>query len=316
MRSKIEQFYRNLRTNYRNTNWWRTVIAEVGIQPTHQLLSVGGSGIDVMAADWDTLIVLDACRADLFESVADMDRFGEYSVVTSAGSMTAEWTTRNFAGRRFEDTVYVSANPFTTKLAGDSFYRLAEVWRESFDPDHRTVLPEDVVEAAIEAHEAHPEKRMVVHFMQPHFPFVRSEHLQFTGWSDEEIMDDQPRHGRPSDPWDALEMGVRTGREVWEGYADNLAYALEHAVELLDAFDGRTVVTSDHGNLLGERAWPIPIRLYGHPKGVRHPDLVRVPWAVVENGPRRTITAGDPEAVEEYDQAELTERLRQLGYHE
>lgn len=314
--SKVERFYRNLRSNYRNTNWWRTVVAELGIQPAHALLSVQGDGIDVMAADWDTLIVLDACRADLFADVADMDAFDEYDVVTSAGSMTAEWTTKNFAGRRFDDTVYVTANPFTTKLAGESFYRLQEVWREAFDEERRTVLPEAVADATREAHEEFPEKRLVVHFMQPHFPFVRSEALQFTGWDDAEILDDQPRSGRPSDPWDALEMGVATREEVYAAYADNLQYALESVYDLLSDLDGRTVVTSDHGNLLGERAWPIPIKLYGHPKGVRHPDLVRVPWAVAENGARRRIVAGDPEDAAEYDTEELNERLRQLGYNE
>lgn len=45
--------------------------------------------------------------------------------------------------------------------------------------------------------------------------------------------------------------------------------------------DGTTVVTSDHGNHLGEFATPFPIRLYGHPEGIRTPELIRVPWLVV-----------------------------------
>lgn len=315
MNSNLEKYYRNLRANYDNSNWWRTVLAEVGVRPVHALLS-SDDGVRVMTEDWDTLVVLDACRFDLFESVADLGRYDDYTAVTSAGSMTAEWVRKNFAGGSYPDTVYVTANPFVSKLAGDVFHELVEVWRDSFDLDHRTVLPGPVVEAARAAHERFPDKRLVVHFMQPHFPFVRREELQFSGWRNEEIMDDEPRSGRPTDPWDALEMGLVTREAVLEGYADNLSYVLEHVDGLLDELDGRTVVTSDHGNLLGERAWPFPVRLYGHPQGVRLPGLVRVPWAVVDDGDRREVVAGATRSESDYDREQLTERLRDLGYHE
>jgi len=33
----------------------------------------GRTGIEVMAADWDTLVVLDACRYDLFTEINDIE---------------------------------------------------------------------------------------------------------------------------------------------------------------------------------------------------------------------------------------------------
>ena len=47
---------------------------------------------------------------------------------------------------------------------------------------------------------------------------------------------------------------------------------------LIESLDGKTVVTSDHGNLFGRRLWPIPLQKYGHPPGLRFPELIEVPW--------------------------------------
>ncbi|ELZ23103.1 hypothetical protein C475_15679, partial [Halosimplex carlsbadense 2-9-1] len=90
--------------------------------------------------------------------------------------------------------------------------------------------------------------------------------------------------------------------------------------ELLGELSGKTVVTSDHGNMLGERARPIPIREWGHPDGVYTPELVTVPWLEYESGPRREVVAEAPvDETESGDAVEddvVAERLRNLGYAE
>jgi hypothetical protein len=78
--------------------------------------------------------------------------------------------------------------------------------------------------------------------------------------------------------------------------------------------DGRTVITSDHGNLVGERAWPVPVRLYGHPEGIRHPALVKVPWAVIEGDGRRAVVDEGVHAVTGEADEVVEQRLRDLGY--
>jgi hypothetical protein len=65
--------------------------------------------------------------------------------------------------------------------------------------------------------------------------------------------------------------------QIWRAYADNLSIVLPEVSRLLDEFIGRTVVTSDHGNLLGYRCWPVPYREWGHPKGLYTDRLVEVP---------------------------------------
>jgi hypothetical protein len=268
-----------------------------------------------MDEDWDTLVVLDACRADLFEEVVDTSRFDDYRRVKSLGSGTGEWTERNFTDDRFGDTVYVASNPHTSRIAGDRFYDLTEVWRESFSDEHRTVPPEAVTEAALRTYGDHPDKRLIVHYMQPHHPFITRPDLQF-GHENEQFGGTRTADvERPRHVWDALEMGRISRAEAWAAYGENLNAVMDHALRVADEVPGRTVITSDHGNLLGERVFPLPVRMYSHANGVRHPALVDVPWAVLD-GERREVVAGEAASVSTSDEQSIKRRLRQLGYAE
>jgi len=40
---------------------------------------------------------------------------------------------------------------------------------------------------------------------------------------------------------------------------------------------GKSVITSDHMNLLGERLFPVPTKGYVHPIGLHKPELLKVP---------------------------------------
>ena len=211
---------------------------------------------------------------------------GELSTRVSRAAHTSEFLLGNFHERELLDTVYVTASPILQR-GYDSKYRptfhaVVNVWEEAgWDDESGTVLPETMVEYALEAAREYPRKRLVVHFMQP----------LMTG-----------RIRVPAD-------------EVWRAYRDNLDRALPHVERLLAELSGKTVVTSDHGNMIGERARPIPIREWGHPPGVYTPELTRVPWLEHTAGPRRTVVA---EASEESEDAVtddvVSDRLRHLGY--
>lgn len=268
-------------------------------------------GLDVMAADWDTLIVLDACRYDTFEAECDLP--GRLERRESRGSHTVEFLAGNFADRDLEDTVYVTASPqlrrwwdrIDTKL-----HDVIDVWREDgWNDEHHTVLPETMMAYALDAHDRYPNKRLVVHFLQPHYPFIDApRELNPRRFGD---TDDRP------DIWGLLRRGDADvdPESVRRAYRDNLNRALPAVRELMDELDGRTVVTSDHGNMFGERAAPLPIREWGHPPGIYTDPLVSVPWHVHESGARRRITRGES-ADEEgpVDEDVLTDRLEQLGY--
>lgn len=274
-----------IRKNFLSLNWWRNRVFVPYLFGTATRLYPRYPGytdaVSVMDEDWDTLIVLDACRADAFQNVADLDRFDDYETRISLGSHSSEWTRRNFAGGSFGDTVYVSANPHTSLEAGDAFHRVIELWESGTDEDEGAVLPEYVVKAAKDAHMEFQDKRLIVHFMQPHGPFVGSD----------------------------LEGPYETDEAYWQAYQENLDHVLDYALDLADAIPGRTVFTADHGQIrvggLQER-----LGIGGHKPRLRLPGLVHIPWAVLE-GPARTVQSDE---INEASGKAIEDRLKQLGY--
>lgn len=286
--------------------------AYAAVAMLHQTMP-SDEAVDFTDRDWDNLLVLDACRADLFEEVADTDEFDEYERVTSPGSMTAEWANKCFPDS-YGDTVYVTANPHVAIEVGDKFHALEEVYAdEDHVDDLGTVRPAPVVEAAERAAEEYPNKRRVVHFMQPHHPFVESpEFHEYSNWEVESAFEGGVAEGI-DDPFVALESGLVSEESVWDAYRENLEYVYDDAIELARSIPGRTVITSDHGNLLGERLSPFPIRGYGHPPRVRVPELIEVPWAVVDG--ERVDTDGEAVTSSVETPADTRQRrLEALGY--
>lgn len=275
-------------------------------------------GVAVFDRDWDTLVVLDACRYDMFADVNQLD--GDCSSVVSKGSATTEWLQANVDGRDLTDTVYVTANPQLERNKGDwdvRFHDVINCWLDDgWDDEKGTVLAETMTERGIQAFERFPEKRVVVHYMQPHYPFVTSEtavdkrHLQTIQDGDDRATGENIWNLKFFEDLDISEQ------ELWAMYTENLEYALEHVEVLLNAIHGKTVVTSDHGNFVGDRATPIPIREWGHPRGIYAEPLVRVPWLEVSKGDRKSITRGGI-TDDDSDTADVVaDRLRHLGYTE
>lgn len=271
--------------NYDSLNWWRNRVFVPYLFGTLTRFYPEYPGYDeavrVMEEDWDTLIVLDACRADSFQSVADLDWFDTYDPRVSLGSHSSEWTRRNFQGGSFGDTVYVSANPHTSLEAGDAFHRVVELWETDTDEDWGVVPPEAVRDATIEAYTEFPDKRLIVHFMQPHGPFIGS------------VIGDDPRNES----------------EYWQAYAENLEYVLDYVYDLFKAIPGKTVVTADHGQAYASGLAEL-LGIGGHKPRLRFPSLVEVPWAVLD-GERREIRAGE---TSEAKGEQIQDRLRDLGY--
>ena len=275
-------------------------------------------GVDIMSEDWDTLVILDACRFDTFQELAG-DLPGELQKKESKGSATQQFLRANFTGRELHDTVYVTANPQLFRIENGvydvdpinvSFHDQIDVWQDNWHDDHRTVMPDVVTEAALDAMERYPGKRLIVHYLQPHAPFVgptglekvSTNHLDF--WL-------HFREGEFDVSLDVLK----------QAYRENLELVLPHVSRLIESREGKTVVTSDHGELFGERDFPVPLRHYGHPGFSTIPALVEVPWLVYEYGVRPTIVAEDPvdsseDAVEQVDDDVIKARLRDLGYAE
>jgi len=99
-----------------------------------------------------------------------------------------------------------------------------------------------------------------------------------------------------------------------EAYQTNLDVVLKEVDELLTSATGKTVVTADHGELLGERMSPVPVRRYSHPRGVFVDTLLTVPWFIHEDGTRKEIVSSPPETDTELDEETVDAQLKALGY--
>lgn len=309
---------RNLRRVARDPRRLRTEFAALGSRLNRAVAdrrNPPAEAVRVMDEEWDNCLILDACRYDLFAERHELP--GELRKVTSAGSQSLEFLRRNFAGETHHDAVYVTANPFATRLDDDVFHRVVDCFADDWDADLGTVPPEAVVEATRTARERYPQKRLLVHFMQPHYPFIGETGRELDSGGVTGHVTDQAKTDEPTDSiWDRLAAGdadvsVETVREA---YAENFELVQDHAADLAAALDGKTVVTADHGNLFGERQWPVPVRRYGHPAGLRVPELVAVPWHELPADERRTVTADPPERTGTVADDTVRDRLDNLGY--
>lgn len=266
-------------------------------------------GIDVMEEDWDNLLVLDACRYDYFEELNTLP--GELRREVSKGKKSWDFIRENFVGRELHDTVYVTANPFSTDIEDDTFHDIDHLHMNRWDDEIGTVRPDDVVDAAVEANETYPDKRLVVHFMQPHRPYIGEmadelrRRVDLQGYGD---------HDDGIQIWGAVKQREVSVDEIRTAYRQSLQLVLESVEGLLEELDGKSVVTADHGEMLGERVLPVTTRVWGHMEGFSTPTLREVPWLTIESETRRDVVAEEPVAQSSFDEDAVSDRLSALGY--
>lgn len=278
-------------------------------------------GVKILDEDWDNLILLDACRCDVFREVNTIE--GDFQCRNSLGSATAEFLQRNFGGRSAYDTILVSSNAMVgTKAEALDLFKVVGVWgndpgrsenRETNVNPASISDPEPVLNKALELHEKYPNKRLIVHFLPPHTPFMIK---------DGEYLDEDSKYRT----FEAVRNGEIDPSEIRAVYRENVEYVLQYVSQLTDAVSGKTVITADHGELLGEGIpmflrllhprWPFSDRHkfdYAHYNGIRVPELIKVPWLEVDGDRREIIASDHPEAVE-MDTDALDEHLEALGY--
>lgn len=272
----------------------------------------GSSGEDFLDDDWDNLILLDACRPELFRRAAPYPA-DDVQTKTSPGSASPGFMEATYHGRQLHDTVYVTANPYAARIPDGTFHAVESLLDSEWDAEAGTVYPEAVVRRALEASETYPNKRLIIHFMQPHFPFLGETGTEIPGGFGRDMDNIDPER---SHPWfDKLWGGGVDRKLLLKAYRENHDYVVPYVEELLGGLNGKSVITADHANLVGERGFPIPIRLYGHPGGFYHPNLITVPWIELdEDDTRRTIRSDPPRAGDALDDETVKRRLESLGY--
>lgn len=273
-------------------------------------------GTNVFEREWDLLVVLDACRVDALRTVApEYDFLGPVDSVTSVGSTSSEWIANTFRLEHSPEiarTACVTSNAYVQAVVEDRQYPggtdhvvapdalavLDQPWR--YVPDEQVpffhVPPRYVTDQAVAVARSHDPGRLLVHYRPPHAPYTAGA-----------IAEDRDLASHEKDPFGALRDGVDP-ELVWAAYLDELRRGLDEAARLLRNVNAeRVVITADHGEAFGE--WGV----YGHPMGMLHPTVRRVPW--VETTATDTGTyepsAGSPRDAGSRD---VDEHLRNLGY--
>lgn len=256
--------------------------------------------------EWDLMVVLDACRLDLLQSVKSEYSFiGSVDQFDSPASHSVGWIKENFSEKYADiisNTAYITGNPHTDKINEEiDFEYLYEGWKHAWDKSLGTVPPRPLTDKTIDYCRAESPDRTIVHYMQPHAPFISDGELIFERYVD------RSEDGRYSTEWPAFQRDEIDIDEFWQGYQDALRCVLDDVALLLENVNAnRVVITADHGNSLGEKG------IYEHPPGVPLSSLREVPWvktaATDTNSyePDRSSTADSNISVEE--------KLEALGY--
>ena len=226
---------------------------------------------DIFSQEWENLIIIDACRQDYWEEETGM----EGSRISKASS-TYEYIEDYFSKGDYSDFVYVSANPqfsdkqfkeLTGRKPEEVFHSIFKTFNTDWDDDAKTVLPKDTIRDGLTARKMFPDKRVIIHFLPPHYPFVR-EPVTKGGFGSE-------KSARTESAWDLAEKGKVEQKVVEDAYRDNMRYIYNHILDLAEKLGGKTFLTSDHGNFVGENG------VYAHPKNRMEKPVKKVPWTEI-----------------------------------
>lgn len=286
------------------------------------------NGINIFDEEWDNLIILDACRYDYFSKYYNFD--GKLEHRTSRGSTTREFIRGNFQNSEHYDTIYSSNNPWYKKIydeLGDDrsdifqFEWVSRGTGESRELGHIRESTNSLTSRALTLQETYPHKRLIVHYLSPHEPYVDT---------DGNILMEINNHAKPENRkytdsyWNLIKRTSDRENyvsidEITQAYKQSVQYILNHIKKLIKELNGLTVITADHGELLGERLWPFPFFGFRHPEGVYMDELVKVPWFIYNNNKkRREIIEEDEPHYSAEESREVTEdvneRLRNMGY--
>ena len=284
-------------------------------------------GTNVYNREWDILIILDTCRIDALDSVASEYNFLNEAAgegIWSVGSSSVEWMAHTFTKKHLSDirnTAYVSGNGFTQRVfeegerpddgRGWSYTNWQTVKRDAFETLDQVFLyadqnkewttpPRAITERGIDIHRNSNPERLILHYAQPHHPYAANARKEGRSKLKE----------YETNPFEKL-RGGHDLEPIWNAYLDELREVLDEVQMIINNTDAETVaITADHGEAFGE--WGF---IYGHPIGILHPAIRKVPWVETTATDNHTFEPTLKPNERNSDVSERTnEQLEHLGY--
>jgi len=297
---------------------------------------VGGRKVNLVDEDWDILVILDACRYDIFRGVYK-DVFENDDKITlkkaiSPATWTMEWLNKIFGENFYEDIIYISANPFINSKekvcfkprygkmecfdAKKHFFKIVDVWDFGWNDDLGTVHPSQVNKAFVKFYLKYPKKRFILHYMQPHQPYITiggdNYGIPKIGKSDRDLTSSSIYKKFSRVKLKEVAQKYLSQVQIWKikelfglpptsnieriyrmhgkkgmiaVYKQEIILALRYIKMLVDSISANWLITSDHGERIGN-FWK------DSHSGPRDKEVIEVPWLIIKNRDIDVITSG------------------------
>lgn len=295
-----ENRYEYFKKEYGILPAYKELAREKYIKSLQKLFKPLSFGNQVWDRNWEILVIIDACRYDIFNQM-----YGEDSDIESleshqsVGSKSPEWIKKTFKSQLMGDegkVAYVTGNPYSEKVNTSGVDVLDEVWRYAWDEE--TIHPKSIIDRGIKTYRNRNPDRLVLHLMQPHWPYRDDSSNGFNP--------DEKDSAPMETSFEKQRMGKISKQEHLDMYKDNLNYVMgEIKDKLLRGINcEEVVITSDHGEMFGEYG------IYEHREYLPFENLRKVPWAITKSEKCGYV----PDEVEDKNNGAVEERLEDLGY--
>jgi len=252
---------------------------------------------------WNFLIILDACRFDLFaENIYDyLD--GHLIKAYSPASYTTQWLEKTWT-RVYLDITYISATPYVNSFIPlcrfdprKKFSEIIDAWKLYWDWKYCTVPPWKVNKLTmlilkvkgLRKAQKFQKRRFVIHYVQPHAPYLNERTPLFlppyARYSEDSMLRKRGELGKGiplplmiiAYLYNMFKKKDYVDEILRKAYVSNLRTVLKYVADLITEIDGPIIITSDHGELLGEYG------IYFHPFDIPLPELRIVPIFIVRS---------------------------------
>jgi hypothetical protein len=242
---------------------------------------------------------------------------------------TLEWLDETFKNKKCDDIIYITSNPLVNprgvyitkniRFDGSKYFkRVIDIWDLDWDDNLNTVHPKKVTQAALASIDINPKNRFIVHYMQPHTPYIYYAEKDIKNGKKNVVKTRRNRKENKKGlknefkkindligPIYRFLLGVENiwrirglfnlkqdylsdiwyrygGRKgIIKGYTEDLKLALKYVKTLTEKFPNKKIIiTADHGEKLGEEKG-----IYGHGKhkiGKTKKELIEIPWLEIE----------------------------------
>jgi hypothetical protein len=288
---------------------------------------------------WDIMIIPDATRYDIFRDIYREYFSGNVIPVLSPAQATPGWL--YFTFRKYYPIIYISANPYVNSLgvecadvkpafkATRHFAKIINTWNHGFNRLTGRIEPKFVYRDFIKNYSNNNRYRYIVHFCQPHAPYTTNVSLQHISRILLNLFIHRKKQEKLRKAFNKSFKNLfprilqntkdyyykkQDSFNLYDNYTQNLRTVLSYIRLIVGQFkDKNIVITSDHGEMLGEDG------RYGH-GGLPHAKLNTVPWLFI--GSKQKKNFDDNYLLEtqkevgwsKKDEECVKKRLRALGY--